>query len=151
MDFTGFELYRVTSGKQTGPYTLAVGFNNGLVRTIDFKDILHGELFGPLQDPSEFSKVYIDSEVHALTWPCGADFDSSTLHHWPEYGGVFLERAAQWSLIANYAHLAGSCIRLFLRRSGYFHAHPSKGSQTAPDQRRHIAVMFRVFPGGGVL
>jgi len=93
--FMTHPLYRVTSVKQTGPHTLAVGFNDGLVRTIDFKDVLHGELFGPLQEPSEFSKVYIDSEVHALTWPCGADFDSSTLHDWPECEALFLEKAAQ--------------------------------------------------------
>lgn len=93
-------IFRVTSVKQAGPYSLTVGFNDGLVRTIDFKNVLHGELFGPLQDPAEFSNVYIDPEVHTLTWPCGADFDPATLHDWPKYEAAFCEQANQWRLQA---------------------------------------------------
>lgn len=93
-------IYRVTSVKQAGTYSLTIGFNDGLVRTIDFKNVLHGELFGPLRDPCEFSNVFIDSEAHTLTWPCGADFDPATLHDWPQYEGAFIEHAKKWRAVA---------------------------------------------------
>ena len=91
-------IYRVVSVKQTGPYTLALEFDDGLVWTFNFKDVLHGELFGPIQDPCEFSKVYIDFEVHTLVWPCGADFDPSVLHDWPEHEEAFRKLAEHWRL-----------------------------------------------------
>ncbi len=43
-------VYRVVSFVRTGPYTLSVGFDDGLVRTIDFEPVLVGEIYGPLAD-----------------------------------------------------------------------------------------------------
>ena len=108
-------IYRVTSVELAGPYALVVGFNDGLVRSIDFKDVLHGELFGPLQDPSEFSKVYIDSEVHTLVWPCGADFDPSTLHDWPEYEAFFF-----WNVLHSRVLRPSKRISLVIVSGGFF-------------------------------
>jgi hypothetical protein len=44
-------IFRVISFEQTGVYSLRLGFDDGLFRTIDFEPILAGELFGPLRDP----------------------------------------------------------------------------------------------------
>jgi hypothetical protein len=35
---------------------------------------------GPLRDQALFRQVRLDSEVHTLVWPNGADFDPATLH-----------------------------------------------------------------------
>jgi len=78
-------IYRVTSFKIEGPHTLRVRFDDDLERTIDFRPVLFGELFGPLRDPAVFNRVRLDPEVHTLVWPNGADFDPATLHDWPEY------------------------------------------------------------------
>lgn len=98
--FMAHPLYRVVSAKQTGPHSLALSFNDGLIRIIDFKEVLHGELFGPLQDPDEFSRFYVDPETFTLAWPCGADFDPATLHDWPEHEAAFREAAKQWRFLA---------------------------------------------------
>jgi Protein of unknown function (DUF2442) len=58
--------------------------NDGTSRRIDFTAVLHGELFGPLQDLRLFDQVRLDPEVHTLVWPNGADFDPATLHDWPQ-------------------------------------------------------------------
>jgi hypothetical protein len=90
-------LHRVESFEQTGPYSLRIRFEDGLVRTIDFEPVLHGELFGPLRDPTVFAQVSVDPEVHTLVWESGADFDPATLHDWPEHEAAFKTAAQKWS------------------------------------------------------
>ncbi|MBI4635009.1 MAG: DUF2442 domain-containing protein [Candidatus Rokubacteria bacterium] len=40
-----------------GPYCLRVEFADGLERTINFRPVLEGELYGPLRDLSVFNSV----------------------------------------------------------------------------------------------
>ena len=47
-------IYRITACELIAPYSLRLRFNDGLARTIDFKPILEGELYGPLRDPAAF-------------------------------------------------------------------------------------------------
>ncbi len=54
------------------------------------------ELYRPLQDSSLFDRVRIDSEVHTLVWPNGADFDPATLHNWPEFAPALKALAEKW-------------------------------------------------------
>jgi hypothetical protein len=89
-------LYRVTSIERIPPYSLRLGFNDGLIRTIDFEAILEGELYGPLRDPAVFAQVMLDPEVHTVVWPSGADFDPAILHDWPEHEGAFRSAAERW-------------------------------------------------------
>ena len=77
-------IYRVVSFKILAPYTLEVEFDDNATQVIDFKPILKGELYGPLQDSTLFNQVQIDQEIHTLVWPNGADFDPATLHDWQE-------------------------------------------------------------------
>lgn len=86
---------RVTAVELAGPHRLRVGFDDGLVRMIDFLPVLAGELFDPLRDPAVFSQVRIDPEVHTLVWPNGADFDPATLHDWPEHAEAMTDRARE--------------------------------------------------------
>jgi len=77
-------VHRVTSFKIVGDYTLRVEFEDGHVEVIDFRDVLHGTLFGPLRNPDLFNAVRLDTESHTLVWPNGADFDPAVLHDWPQ-------------------------------------------------------------------
>ena len=78
-------IYRVVAFETVGPYTLRLKFDDGTTQVIDFRSMLAGEMYGPLQDERLFSQVEIDPEVHTLVWPNGADFDPATLHDWPKY------------------------------------------------------------------
>ena len=90
------EIHRVASFEKLAPFTLRVKFADGTSQTIDFRPVLRGELYGPLQDPTLFDQVRIDPEVHTLVWPNGADFDPAILHNWPESGPALKALAEQW-------------------------------------------------------
>ena len=91
-------IHRVSHFSIVGPYTLAVGFADGTEQCINFQPVLHGALFGPLQDLAKFNAVSLDSEAGTLTWPTGADFDPATLHDWPLVCDELASRAQQWAL-----------------------------------------------------
>ena len=90
-------IYRVKSFEVVDDYVLAVEFDDGVSQRIDFRPVLSGELYGPLQDLALFNQVKIDPEVHTLVWPNGADFDPATLHNWPEYAGELAAQAEKWA------------------------------------------------------
>ena len=92
-------IYRVTKFEVVAPYTLKVEFNDGLSRTINFRPLLVGEIFGPLGEPAVFNAVKIDPEVQTLVWPNGADFDPATLHDWPMYEKALHKRARSWESV----------------------------------------------------
>ncbi len=89
-------LYRIIDCEQTGTHTLRVRFDDGLVRTIDFEPVLEGEMYGPLREPVVFAQFVLDSEIHTVVWPNGADFDPRTLHDWPEHRAAFCAAAQRW-------------------------------------------------------
>jgi len=68
-------IYRVVSYEIVAPYTVRVRFDDATLQTINFEPVLAGELYAPLSDLKLFNLVSIDSEVHTLVWPNGADFD----------------------------------------------------------------------------
>jgi hypothetical protein len=90
-------IHRVTGFSIVGPYTLSVTFADATEQCIDFKPVLHGALFGPLQDLATFNAVTLDSEAGTLVWPTGADFDPATLHDWPLVCDEFAARAGVWA------------------------------------------------------
>lgn len=89
-------IYRVARFDIVGPYTLAVAFTDGTRQQINFQPVLHGAVFGPLQDLATFNAVTLDQEVGTLTWPNGADFDPATLHDWPEVCNELAARTQAW-------------------------------------------------------
>jgi hypothetical protein len=89
-------IHRVTRFSIVGPYTLTVAFSDGTEQRIDFKPVLHGVLFGPLQDLATFNAVTLDAETGTLIWPTGADFDPATLHDWPQVCEELVARAQSW-------------------------------------------------------
>jgi hypothetical protein len=91
-----YPIHRVTRFSIVGPYTLTVGFTDGTEQCTDFKPVLRGVLFGPLQDPATFDAVTLDVEAGTLVWPNGADFDPTTLHDWPQVRDDLENRARTW-------------------------------------------------------
>ena len=89
-------IYRVAGFEIVAPHTLRVLFDDNTAQTIDFRPVLTGELYSPLNDLSFFNGVRIDPEVHTLVWPNGADFDPATLHDWPTQEQALRDRAQQW-------------------------------------------------------
>jgi hypothetical protein len=59
-------IYRVKEFENVAPYTLRLHFDDGTSQTIDFRPVLAGKLYGPLNDLSLFNQVQIDPEVHTL-------------------------------------------------------------------------------------
>lgn len=92
-------IYRVRSFDHVAPYTLRVCFDDNTEQTINFHQILAGELYGPLRDIALFNQVRIDPEVHTLLWPNGADFDPATLHDWPSNEQALRELARRWESV----------------------------------------------------
>jgi hypothetical protein len=90
-------IHRVVRFSIVGPYTLSVAFTDGTEQRIDFKPVLHGVLFGPLQDLATFNAVTLDPEAGTLVWPNGADFDPATLHDWPQVRDELATRARAWA------------------------------------------------------
>ena len=90
-------IHRVKAFEVVGPYRVHIEFTDGLVRTIDFHDVLEGELYRPLRDPAIFNAVSLDREAHTLVWPNGADFDPATLHDWPEHEADMVALARRWA------------------------------------------------------
>jgi len=72
-------------------------FEDGLVRTIDFRPVLEGELYGPLRDLDRFNSVSLDREAHTVVWPNGADFDPAILHDWPDHEAGMIALARRWA------------------------------------------------------
>ena len=91
-------IHRVVTFEIAGPYALRVRFEDGMERTIDFRPVLVGELFGPLHERALFEQVRLDTEAHTLVWPNGADFDPATLYDWPQHVEEFAARTRQWQL-----------------------------------------------------
>jgi len=91
------KLYKVTDFEIVGDYTLRVEFDDNTEQVIDFKPVLHGEMWGPLRDLKLFNEVQLDPVAQTLTWSNGADFDPETLRNWPEYVDELAARARQWN------------------------------------------------------
>ena len=90
-------IHRVTRFDILGPHRLAVAFSDGTEQHIDFRPVLYGVLFGPLQDVAIFNGVVLDAEAGTLVWPNGADFDPTTLHDWPNVCDELVARAQTWT------------------------------------------------------
>lgn len=90
-------IHRVTQFQIVGPYTLALRFDDGSEQRIDFRPVLEGELFAPLQDLKLFNAVELDPTFGTIQWPNGADFDPETLHDWLKYRDDLIEMARGWA------------------------------------------------------
>ena len=97
-------IHRVTHFEIVGPYTLALQFTDGTEQRIDFRQVLEGEMFAPLQDLTLFNAVELDEVFGTIQWPNGADFDPETLHEWPKYRNELVALAREWARTSELAH-----------------------------------------------
>jgi hypothetical protein len=73
-------LPRVAQVEHLGDLCLRLTFTDGVVRELDFGDVLSESLFDQLREPAYFSQVSIDPITGTVTWPNGIDFDPDVLH-----------------------------------------------------------------------
>ena len=93
----GHDIHRVEHFEIVAPYTLRLRFADRTEQEIDFRPVLEGELFGPLQDLTVFNAVELDTAFGTLQWPNGADFDPETLHGWSQYCEELAAMAQRWA------------------------------------------------------
>ncbi len=89
-------IHKVVGFERVAPFTLRMSFEDGTTQVIDFRPVLHGEIFEPLRDPAYFDQVRLDQEIGTIVWPNGADFEPATLHDWPRYGPAIAALASTW-------------------------------------------------------
>ncbi len=61
-------------------YRIRLTFNNGLIKDVDLKDELYGEVFVPLQEVGFFKQVAVNPDTGTIEWPNGADFAPEFLY-----------------------------------------------------------------------
>jgi hypothetical protein len=79
---------RIVSAEHLGELRLRLTFSDGLVRELDFAGALSAGVLEPLNDPSLFAQVSVDTAAGTVAWPNGVDLDPDVLHgdHAPASG-----------------------------------------------------------------
>jgi len=73
-------ILRILEAKVCGRYSLRLTFNDGTTKQVNVRPLLHGPIFEPLRDPSNFSDVALDPICGTVVWPNGADFAPEALY-----------------------------------------------------------------------
>ena len=68
----------VTTAQYVKGYLIAVKFNDGTKKVIDFEPWLTGPIFKPLKNKDYFKKFFVDGPT--IAWPNGADIAPETLY-----------------------------------------------------------------------
>ena len=71
---------RLIDAQYAGQFTLHLRFADGTEGDVDLKQELDGEIFQPLKNPSYFREFTLNTELHTVTWPNGADFAPEFLY-----------------------------------------------------------------------
>lgn len=69
--------FRLIDARQVQGFVLWLKFSDGVEGEIDLRDELDGPIFDPLKNIEVFKQFRIDSDLHTLVWPNGADFRRS--------------------------------------------------------------------------
>jgi hypothetical protein len=75
-------LPRITRVRHLRDFRLEVGFSDGKVAEMDFRERVAGRggVFQALQEVSAFAEVAVDEEAGTLVWPNGVDFCPDVLY-----------------------------------------------------------------------
>jgi hypothetical protein len=65
---------RITAARYISGYRLWLRFNDGVEGEVDLENEIDGPVFEPLEDPAVFKGFTVHTDLHTVTWPCGADF-----------------------------------------------------------------------------
>ena len=71
---------RITFVSWSREHTLFLRFDDGSEGEVDLSRELEGSVFEPLKDVAFFRQVVLDSEIHTVVWPNGADFAPEFLY-----------------------------------------------------------------------
>lgn len=80
----------VTKLEYLEAYKLRLTFSNQIIQEVDLAQELHGEIFEPLRDLTQFQQVFLNPETNTIEWPNGADFAPEFLY---ELGEAIRQRA----------------------------------------------------------
>lgn len=61
-------------------YKLRLEFSDGVVKDVDLRNGLYGEVFEPLKDIGLFKQVSVNPDTNTIEWPNGADFAPEFLY-----------------------------------------------------------------------
>lgn len=70
----------VTGVSYLEAYRLRIAFSDGVVKEIDLRGELYGEVFEPLKNIGVFQQVRVNEETNTIEWPNGADFAPEFLY-----------------------------------------------------------------------
>lgn len=71
---------RVEKVKVTGPFELAIQFDNGKVRVRNFEALSKKGVFTKLSDPKFFAKARVSKGIGTVEWPGGLDLCPDVLY-----------------------------------------------------------------------
>lgn len=66
--------------KYVDEFKVKLRFDDGVVKVVDLKAKLEGEIFEPLNDPDYFAQFKYDSELGTIVWENGADLAPEFLY-----------------------------------------------------------------------
>ncbi|MCA1840746.1 MAG: DUF2442 domain-containing protein [Actinomycetota bacterium] len=76
-----FDIPHVAKVDVPRPHVMTVTFEDGIVRTFEFRTAFaKGPMFEELDDPTFFEQVKVDPQSKTVVWPNGLDLDPSVLH-----------------------------------------------------------------------
>jgi hypothetical protein len=67
-----------------GTYSLRLEFDDGIVKQVNLRRFLRGEVFEPLLDPACFARVSLEPVFGTIVWPNEADIAPETLYELPD-------------------------------------------------------------------
>lgn len=73
-------MHYVTDIKYEKDYRLLVTFEDGVVRRVDLKDHLDGEVLEPLRKPELFRTAHLNPDIDTVVWDNGADMSPDFLY-----------------------------------------------------------------------
>ena len=62
------------------PYKIWVKFDDGVEGILDYSDIAGQGVFKVWEDPDFFKKVFIDNDLHVVSWPGELEFDRENMY-----------------------------------------------------------------------
>lgn len=83
------------------PYVLHLCFEDAIEADIDLGPLIEFRgVFAPLEDPSEFAKVWVDPELGTIVGPNGADLDPDVLYSIATGQAITFEHQHAWQRLS---------------------------------------------------
>ena len=76
-------MIRIEKARYVSDYKIWLRFSDGEEGEVDLRNQLEGEVFEPLKDTKNFKNFVLNSDLHTVTWPNGADFAPEFLRSLP--------------------------------------------------------------------